>query len=80
MSKIEFKLNSAGVKEMLKSSGAQSVCMEYASRIQSRCGDGYETDTYVGQNRVNCGVYPATGKAYYDNLRNNTLLKAMGGG
>lgn len=80
MADIKIKLNSAGVQEMLKSVGAQSVCAEHAKRVLARCGDGYEMDTYIGQRRVNCGVYPATAKAYYKNLKENTLLKALGGG
>ena len=80
MSKVKFKLNRAGVRELLRSPEAMAVVSEYASRIQSRCGEGYELTTYVGTNRVNASVHAATVEARRDNYENNTLLKARGGG
>jgi len=80
MSKIKLELNRAGVRELLRSQAAMTVCKEYADRIQSRAGDGYEVTTYVGTNRVNASVYAATPEARRDNYENNTLLKARGGG
>ncbi len=78
--KIRFELNRAGVRELLKSKEAETVCLEYANAISARAGDGYEVDTYIGKNRVNASVMAATYKARKDNYENNTLLKALGGG
>ena len=80
MSKVKFKLNPAGVRELLKSREAMAVCRQYADAIQARAGDGYEVTEYVGKNRVNASVYAATVEARQDNYQNNTLLKARGGG
>lgn len=80
MSKIKFKLNRAGVRELLRSSEAMGVCEQYAHAIQSRAGSGYEVSTMVGKNRANASVYAATVEARRDNYQNNTLLKARGGG
>lgn len=80
MSKVRFKLNKAGVRQLLRSGEAMGVVSEYASRIQSRCGPGYELTTHVGTNRVNASVHAATVEARRDNYENNTLLKARGGG
>lgn len=77
MNKIRFELNRAGVRELLRSEKAADVCAEYGKRIQARCGDGYNTDTYTGRNRVNAMVWAETPKAKKDNSANNTLLKAM---
>ena len=80
MSKVDFKLNGAGVRELLRSQGALNVCKEQADRIRSKAGDGYEVTTYVGKTRVNASVHAATYEARKDNYENNTLLKARGGG
>ena len=75
----KFKLNRAGVGELLKSSEMGAVCKEYADVIQSRCGnEGYESNVMVGKNRVRASVYAGTVEARRDNLENNTLLKAVG--
>lgn len=78
MSKVNFKLNRAGVRELLRSQEAMNVCRTYAGAVRNRAGEGYEVDTYVGRNRANASVYAATYKARQDNYENNTLLKARG--
>ena len=80
MSKVKFKLNSAGVRALLQSDEAMGVVTQYANQIQTRCGAGYEVSTMVGKTRVNASVYAATVEALRDNYNNNTLLKARGGG
>lgn len=77
MSSFQFELNSAGVRELLRSEEAKQVCAEKAHEILARCPEGYETDIYTGKNRANAMVWPATGKARRDNAENNTLLKAL---
>ena len=75
-----FKLNRAGVREIMLSQEMAEICKEEAERIAQIAGDGYSVDTHVGRTRVNASVGAETTKAYWDNLRNNTLLKALGGG
>ncbi|MDZ5589956.1 hypothetical protein [Enterococcus cecorum] len=77
MSNFKFKLNRAGVSQLMKSAEMKSVLISYASNIRNRCGDGYEQDIYVGSNRANAMVSAATAKAKRDNKKNNTLLKAV---
>ncbi|MFV0414498.1 MAG: hypothetical protein ACK5L3_14770 [Oscillospiraceae bacterium] len=77
MSKAKIKLNSAGVRELLKSAEMQAISVEHAAAILNRCGDGYETNTFKGKNRVNSMVFASTHKAKEDNLQNNTILKAI---
>lgn len=77
MSKVKFKLNSAGVRELLKSQEAMAVVKSYADAVQDRAGEGYEVTTYVGKTRVNASVSAATKEARNDNYENNTLLKAL---
>lgn len=77
MSNIKFKLDSSGVAELMKSEGMQAVLTEHASAIRNAAGDGYEQDIYVGKNRANAMVSAATFEARRDNLKNNTLLRAI---
>jgi len=79
MSKFKFELNRAGVKELMQSEEMQSILKEYATEIRNRCGEGYEQDIYIGKNRANAMVWPETFQAKRDNLKNNTILKAVRG-
>lgn len=81
MSKVRFKLNKAGVGELLRSTEAMNVCLDYANQIQSRCppGMGYDVSSIIGKTRANASVFAATPEARKDNYNNNTLLKARGG-
>ena len=74
-------LNSAGVKELLQCTEIQQALVEQAQNIRGRCGDGYsvESNAYVGKNRAIVRVSAVSEKAVQDNLKNNTLVKALGG-
>ena len=76
MSNVKFKLDKAGVRQLLQSQEMANVCRGHAENIRSRCGEGYEVSTYTGKTRVNASVFAATPDARRDNAQNNTLLKA----
>ncbi|WP_170924756.1 hypothetical protein [Candidatus Enterococcus clewellii] len=61
----------------MKSEAMQKVLSDKATGIRNRCGDGYEQDIYVGQNRANAMVSAETYRAKRDNMKNNTILKAV---
>lgn len=75
MSKLKIVLNSAGVRELLRSPEMKAIVEKRAAEIKSRAGDGYEV--YTAQTRVVATVGAATTAAEKDNLKNNTMLKAM---
>ena len=77
MGNVQIELNAAGVRELLQSPEMEAVCLQYAQAIAGRAGDGYTVDSRVGRNRVNARVTASSEKARKDNLKNNTLLKAM---
>ena len=77
MGKSEIELNSAGVRELLKSKEIRSICKEYADKAVRKLGDGYSTTVYDGSNRVNVSVMAVRKQAQADNLKNNTILKAV---
>ncbi len=62
---------------MLKSNEMQNVLSEHASEVRNRCGNGYEQDVYVGKTRANAMVRAETYEAKRDNMKNNTILKAV---
>lgn len=76
--KVTIKLNSEGVRSLLRSEEMLTVCEQYANQVGARLGSGYEVSTYVGTNRVNASVTAVSDSAKKDNLDNNSLLKAVG--
>ncbi|MBQ8066746.1 MAG: hypothetical protein IJ201_00185 [Solobacterium sp.] len=80
MSKFKFKLNRAGVRELLRSPEMMAVCNGYAQSAMQALGDGYEISTHTGKNRVNAQIAARTYAAKKENAENNTILKAIGGG
>jgi len=77
MSDLRFKLNRAGVAELMKSGAMQGILKSHANEIKNRAGTGFEQDIYVGKNRANARVWASTREARSDNLKNNTLLKSV---
>lgn len=77
MAKVKVKLNSEGVRSLLKSQEMMDICKGYADKALSRLADGYEVTTFVGTNRVNASIKAVTNQAIAENLRDNTILKAV---
>lgn len=77
-SKYRFELNSKGVKELMQGNEMQTALAEYAKMVQNRAGEGYTVSKYVGKTRANASIHAESKKAKRDNLKNNTLLKALG--
>lgn len=79
MAKLRIKLNSKGVRQLLKSQEIMDTCVGIAKDAAARAGSGYEADNgYVGKTRVSAMVFPSSAAARQDNYRNNTLLKVFG--
>lgn len=79
---MKFEPNKAGVRELLKSPEMRSILEEYGNEAVSRLGSGYEAipgDTGSSV-RAKCKVQATTYATRRDNLKNNTILKAVGGG
>lgn len=77
MSKVKVKLNRAGVRALLKSTEVEAACMEKARAIKERAGEDYEAEVRRYPERTGVAVHPANAEGYYDNLKNNTLLRSM---
>lgn len=77
MSKIQVKLNYAGVRELLKSAEMRAVLDGYANGVMRQLDDGYEIEHRITDRAV-VAVGAVTAKARVQNSRDNTLLKALG--
>lgn len=77
MANLKIELNSDGVRELLRSPAMAAECRAQAQAIAVRAGGGYSVSTYTGATRVNASVMTETAEAMRDNLKNNTLLKAV---
>ena len=79
---VKFELNRAGVRELLKSPEMRDILQDYGNQAVNRLGEGYEAvpgDTSESV-RAKVKVTATTYKTRRDNLKNNTILKAVGGG
>lgn len=77
MANVRIELNREGVRELLRSDEMKSICEGHANTALTRLGDGYETSSMVGKNRVNAEIKAVSYKAKIDNLKNNSILKAL---
>lgn len=80
MSKVKLVINKAGMDEFLNSEDVCDMLTEAASGVLARLGDGYELQApYHGPHRANVAIATNTEKTYWDQIKNNTMLKACGG-
>lgn len=77
MAEFEIELDSDGVRSLLQSPEIKAFCADRIRSVQSMCGVGYETDTFVGKTRVNAMLRAATPAAIADNAENHTIEKAI---
>lgn len=78
MDKVKIKLNSSGIRQLLKSEEMGQMLKQQAEQVRARCGNGYSTDLYQASSRVIAGVFAETAESAKQNSRENTLLKALG--
>lgn len=78
MSKVKFKVDQAGVKELLRSGDVQDLVRSAGEKVANAAGDGFTSEMEV-QKRAVAFVKPDSPKAYYSNRKNHTLEKVLGG-
>lgn len=77
MARVKFKLNKAGVRELLKSPEIATECAKHAEATAAAAGDGYVVEPRNYPERSGYAVRADSFKARKDNLNNNTLLKSL---
>jgi len=78
--KIRIDLNSAGIQELLKSSGVLADLRARAGRIAAAAGPGMEASARLGRSRARASVVTATRKAMKAEATNRALTKALDAG
>lgn len=66
---FELELNSAGVRELLRSGAMMAVCQAHANATAAACQEHCRVSAYTGSTRVNVSVST--------HAKNNALLKAL---
>lgn len=79
MARTKIVLNSNEVRRILRSPQMIAACQECADGVQSRAGEGFKTEVRRYPERNGVAIVPDSTEAYYRNLEENTLLKAIGG-
>ena len=79
MSRIKFEPNRAGIRELLKSQEVAEECRQHAERtLEGVSGvEGYSMGQRNYPERTGYAVYAEEYPAIADNLKNNSLLKAL---
>ena len=77
MSKGKFVKNWEGVKALLASPEVAALMEQEGQRVAGAAGDGYAFRVHYTGRRQAVNIYPDTFAAKRDNLKNNTLLKAV---
>lgn len=77
MSNTKIVLNRAGVRELLESEEMKRICREHADKARNELGFGYEVTEYMGRDRVKVSIHAKSEAAKKENIKKNTILKAV---
>ena len=75
---LKFELNDNGVRELLTGDAMKAIINKSANTVKNNAGgDGYGIEVKRGEKRIYSYVFADTPKTKRDNMKNNTLLKAL---
>lgn len=77
MSNMKFKLNGAGVSELLRSPEMQAILEEKGKVVADGAGEGFELKMSPGQTRASATISTTDIRSMARNKKHNILLKAM---
>ena len=80
MSNVTIKLNSSGIQKFLKDKAVKNLVAGEAKKIAAKANGEYKVATITLDTRCIATVEAADLSTRKDNYKNNTLLKAIGGG
>jgi len=75
---VKFKLNLPGLNELMKSQEMQDALLEAGKAVATAAGSEYEAGVHTINWIAVSNVYPSTEAAHRENMKNNTLLQALG--
>lgn len=78
MGNVRVELNSAGIRELLKSEKIAEACKEQAERVAWQAGAGFEVQSRRYPERTGYAVSAESKEAVRKTYQDNVLLKALG--
>lgn len=78
--KMKIQLDSAGVREILRSDGARGACETQASKLAAKAEGNWEVESGTLRTRAYARAVTADKDTYYRDMNRNYMLKAMGRG
>jgi urease alpha subunit len=75
---IEIELNLKGLNELMRSEEIQNILDQAGEAVATAAGVGFGHRTDVIRWIAVTNVYPATTEAYRKNMKENSLLAAVG--
>jgi hypothetical protein len=80
MANVRIKLNSAGIRQLLRSSEMEADLRRRAERIAATAGEGFEASSMVGPNRARASVITTTYEAMAAEAQERRLTRAIDAG
>lgn len=77
---LRFKLNRAGVRQLLRSPAMQAEVKRRAQRIATAAGPGHEVQVVQGRNRARATVRTVTDEAKIAQQAHQNLTNSIGAG
>ena len=77
MSNVDFRLNLAGLNELMKSPEMKEHLQQAGEAVAIATGDDYGVRVHDADFVSIANVFPNSKEAAEDNYENNTLLKAL---
>lgn len=75
---IKIELNLKGLNELMRSEEMQNILDQAGEAVATAAGEGFGHRTDVIRWIAVTNVYPGTTEAYRKNMKENTLLTAVG--
>lgn len=78
--RARFTLDPKGVEQLLKGPETRRMLAKAAGQVQSRLGEGHDTQVNVGKSRARATVMAKSPRARARQRKHRTMEKAVGGG
>ena len=77
MSNVRVELEHDNIQAFLRSADVMALVSGYAKEAAAQLGEGYAADESLQPTRAVASVYADTAAAKRENLKNNSILKAV---
>lgn len=78
MGNVKFELNLQGLNELMKSAEMNAILEDAGRRVANAPSGDYGHRVHTASFCSICNVFPNSASSARDNIKNNTLLKALG--